>query len=151
MIVSYRLHNYNNKKSVKILKDGYYYKNIVYRVTNILNHYFGRNKKFTFNAMLFKWETCITVRQRLKLRERLETWGIFFLLISNHMSLGQHKNSKIHKIRTILVCNLHILGNSRTCLLCIRLWIWILYLSVLILCGYSLFFVFYETCLTTGV
>ena len=49
--------------------------------------------------MLFRWD----VRRRLKLIQRLDNWGIFFLFISNHLSLCQSKNSKIPKIRTTIL------------------------------------------------
>ena len=55
--------------------------------------------------MLFRWATCKAVRHRFKVRQGLETWGIFFFFyfISNHMSLCQRKHLKIHKIKTTLM------------------------------------------------
>ena len=44
---------------------------------------------------------CCGARVKIEI-ETLNLEDIFFLFISNHMSLGQHKNSKIPTIRTTL-------------------------------------------------
>ena len=61
-------------------------------------------KNWSFNAknhILFRWKICIAMRHRLKLKKRLETWGIFFFIYFE--TYEQRKNSKIPKIRTVLI------------------------------------------------
>ena len=81
--------------SIKILKDSYYYKDKVFRVSYVLNHCFGRKNidisipktpcYLDGNSMSSAMVTnnnrnVIAVLHRLKLRYGLETWGIFFFI-----------------------------------------------------------------------
>ena len=50
--------------------------------------------------MLFRWETCIAVGHRLKLRDGLETCGIFFFIYFEPYEPMGGDNSKKPKIRT---------------------------------------------------